>query len=122
MARFSRASDNYDYYNENQDIKDVYDVAHNIRLGGELRLNSFYVRGGYAMYGSPFVKGEDNEDNIQAVYSAGLGFRQSNFSFDVSYALRSNQQMYFMYNHPEINPAEITYNRHLVTATLGFRF
>jgi len=122
MARFSRASDDYDYYNENQDIRDVYDVAHNIRLGGEVRLNSFYVRGGYALYGSPFVKGEDNEDNTQAVYSAGLGFRQSNFSFDVSYALRSNQQMYFMYNHPEINPAEITYNRHLVTATLGFRF
>lgn len=122
MARFSRASDNYDYYNENQDIRDIYDVAHNIRLGGELRLNSFYVRGGYAIYGSPFVQGEDNEDNSQSVYSAGLGFRQSNFSFDVSYALRSNQQMYFMYNHPDINPADITYNRHLVTATLGFRF
>ncbi len=122
MARFSKASDDYDYYNENQDIKDIYDVAHNIRLGGELRLSSFYMRAGYAVYGSPFVKGEDNEDNSQSVYSAGLGFRQSNFSFDVSYALRRNQQMYFMYNHPEINPAELTYNRHLVTATLGFRF
>ncbi len=122
MARFSRASDDYDYYYENQDIRDIYDIAHNIRLGGEFRLNSFYMRAGYAIYGSPFIKGEDNEDNFQSVYSGGIGFRQSNFSFDVSYALRSNNQMYFMYNHPSINPADITYNRHLVTATLGFRF
>ncbi|HCC71591.1 MAG TPA: hypothetical protein DEQ09_10645 [Bacteroidales bacterium] len=122
MARFSKASDSYDYYYDNQDIKDVYDIAHNIRLGGEFRLNNLYMRAGYAIYGSPFVKGEDNEDNFQSVYSAGLGLRQKNFSFDVSYALRTNAEMYFMYNHPEINPAEIEYNRHMVTATLGFRF
>ncbi len=122
MARFSRASDDYNYYNENQDIKDIYDVAHNLRLGAELRLNALYMRAGYAMYGSPFVKGEDNEDNRHSVYSAGLGLRQRNFSFDISYALRANSEMYFMYNHPDINPAEISYNRHMVTATLGFRF
>ena len=122
MARFSRASDDYNYYNENQDIKDIYDIAHNLRLGAEFRMNTVYMRAGYAIYGSPFVKGEDNEDNFNSVYSAGIGLRQKNFSFDVSYALRTNQQMYFMYNHPNINPAEITYNRHLVTATLGFRF
>ncbi len=122
MARFSRASDDYDYYVENQDIKNIYDIAHNLRLGAELRMNTLYMRAGYAVYGSPFVKGEDNEDNFQSVYSAGIGLRQRNFSFDVSYALRTNKQMYFMYNHPAINPAEITYTRHLVTATLGFRF
>ena len=122
MARFSRASDGYSYDFENQDIKDIYDVAHNLRIGGELRMNALYLRAGYAIYGSPFVKGEDNEDNTQSVYSAGLGLRQKNFSFDISYALRSSNQMYFMYNHPEINPADIQYNRHMVTATLGFRF
>ncbi|MEA1885596.1 MAG: hypothetical protein U9N72_00080 [Bacteroidota bacterium] len=122
MARFSKASDDYDYYYENEGIKDVYDVAHNLRFGGEFRMNTVYLRGGYALYGSPFVKGEDNDDNFHSVYSAGIGIRQRNFSFDVSYALRSNEQMYFMYNHPAVNPAEITYNRHLVTATLGFKF
>ena len=85
-------------------------------------MNTLYMRAGYAIYGSPFIKGEDNEDNFHSVYSGGIGLRQSNFSFDVSYALRTNQEMYFMYNHPSISPAEITYNRHLVTATLGFRF
>ena len=122
MARFSKASDDYNYYNENQDIKDIYDIAHNLRLGAEFRMNTLYMRAGYAIYGSPFIKGEDNEDNFHSVYSGGIGLRQSNFSFDVSYALRTNQEMYFMYNHPSISPAEITYNRHLVTATLGFRF
>ncbi|MBS0011169.1 MAG: hypothetical protein KFF49_07155, partial [Bacteroidales bacterium] len=38
MARFSKASDDYNYYGENQDIKDIYNVAHNLRLGGELRM------------------------------------------------------------------------------------
>ncbi len=122
MARFSRASDDYSYYDENQGIKDIYDMAHNLRFGAEYRLNPVYFRGGYALYGSPFVKGEANADNIQVVYSAGLGLRQRNFSFDVSYALRSNQQMYFMYNLQNVNPAEISYNRHMVTATLGLRF
>lgn len=122
MARFSRASDDYNYSYENQDIKDIYDVAHNLRFGAEFRMNALYLRGGYALYGSPFVQGEDNEDNIHSVYSAGIGFRQRNFSFDISYALRSNTQEYFMYNHPDINPAEVTYNRHMVTATLGLRF
>ena len=122
MARFSKASDDYDYYLENQDIKDIYDVAHNLRLGAELRMNALYFRGGYAMYGSPFAKGEANEDNIHSVYSAGIGFRQSNFSFDLAYALRTNRQMYFMYNHPQVNPAEITHDRHMVTASLGLRF
>ncbi|HUS87031.1 MAG TPA: outer membrane protein transport protein [Bacteroidales bacterium] len=123
MARFSRASDDYNYFYENQDVKDIYDVAHNIRLGAELRITSgFYLRGGYALYGSAFAKGEDNEGNSYNQFSGGLGMRQSNFFFDLSYALMSNTQKYFMYNHPDLDAADISYNRSLISATLGFRF
>lgn len=122
MARFSRASDDYNYYNENQDIKDIFDVAHNIRLGSEFRLKPLYLRAGYAIYGSAFAQGEDNDDNIHSVYSGGIGIKQSNFFFDLAYSISNNTQNYFMYNHPDINPAEITYNKHRMTATLGMRF
>ena len=44
--------------------------------------SSVYLRGGYALYGSGFTRGEDNEDNIISVLSGGIGIRQSNFYFD----------------------------------------
>lgn len=122
MARYSNASDDYNYYTENQDIKEVFDVAHNLRFGAEYRLtSSVYLRGGYALYGSGFARGEDNEDNKHSILSGGIGVRQSNFYFDLSYAVRSNKSYYFMYGHPDLDPAEITYKRNMLTATLGIR-
>lgn len=122
-ARLSKASDDYSYLNDNDDIKRVFAPAHNIRLGGELRVNSMlYLRGGYAFYGSGFFSGEVNEDNHYNVYSAGIGFRQSNFYFDLSYALRRNEQAYFMYGLYDLSPTMITNNNNIISATIGFRF
>ncbi|MEZ5001310.1 MAG: hypothetical protein R2727_12090, partial [Bacteroidales bacterium] len=122
-SRFSKASDDYDYYNENQDIRDIYATAHNLRLGAELRINSmFYLRGGYGFYGSGFTAGETNQDNNYNVYSGGFGVRQSNFFLDMSYSVMSNSQAYFMYGFPDLDPVDITTNRSTVSATLGFRF
>lgn len=122
MARYSNASDDYNYFQENQDIKNIYDVAHNIRMGGEYRLSQgFYIRGGYANYGSGFAQGEDNRDNNYSVYSAGFGIRQSNFYFDVAYSLRSNTRAYFMYQDDNLAAAHIQSNRNMLSATIGFR-
>jgi len=122
MARYSKASDEYNYFRENQDIKDVFNVAHNIRLGAEYRLmSSIYLRGGYSLYGSGFASGEENDDNRHAVYSGGIGFRQSNFYFDISYSLRTNNSSYFMYSHPDLRAATINYERNMITATLGIK-
>ncbi|MEE4116931.1 MAG: hypothetical protein V2I37_12220 [Marinilabiliaceae bacterium] len=122
MARYSRASDDYNYYRENQDIREIFDVAHNLRFGAEYRLtSSFYLRGGYALYGSGFARGEDNEDNVHSVLSGGIGIRQSNFYFDLSYAVRSNNSDYFMYSSPDLDPASISYKRNMLSATLGIR-
>jgi hypothetical protein len=122
-ARLSKASDNYQYPTENDDIKRVFAPAHNIRLGGELRVNSMlYLRGGYGFYGSGFFSGEANEDNNYSIYSAGLGFRQSNFYFDLSYAMRVNTQAYFMYGYYDLDPVTIKNNNSIISATVGFRF
>jgi hypothetical protein len=122
-ARLSKASDNYQYPTENDDIKRVFAPAHNIRLGGELRVNSMlYLRGGYGFYGSGFFTGEANEDNSYSIYSAGLGFRQSSFYFDLSYAMRVNSQAYFMYGYYDLDPVTITNNNSIISATVGFRF
>lgn len=122
MARFSKASDDYNYYAENQSAKDVFDVAHNIRLGAEYRLtNSVYLRGGYSLYGSGFANGEDNDDNRHSVIAGGLGFRQSNFFLDLSYSARTNTSDYFMYGNENLNPASIKYSRSMISATIGIK-
>jgi len=121
-AKFSKASDGYSYTAENQDITDIFYVAHNFRVGAEVRLKPIYLRGGYALNGSGFAPGEENEESHYSTYSGGLGIRQSNFYFDVSYSLRKNSQQYFMYSHPDINPAELTYARSMINITLGFKF
>lgn len=122
MARFSDPEGEYNYVQENQSIKSVFDVAHNFRLGAEFRLtSSVYLRGGYALYGSGFNKDEDNRDNSYNVISGGLGIRQSNFYFDLSYALRTNTGDYFMYQDDYLSPASITYDRNMISATIGVK-
>jgi hypothetical protein len=123
QARFSKADDDYDYSVENEDIKNIFSAAHNLRLGAELRLNSmFYVRGGYSFYGSGFAVGEDNQDSNHSVYAAGFGVRQRNFFFDLAYSVRQNKQTYFMYGYQDVDPVDITYNRNTISATVGFKF
>lgn len=122
MARFSKASDGGNFAKENQDVKNILDVAHNFRFGAEYRLTTaMYLRGGYALYGSGFTKGEDNRDNSYNILSGGIGVRQSNFYFDVSYSLRSNTGDYLMYNNNNLDFASINSSRNMITATIGLK-
>ncbi|HRT90261.1 MAG TPA: hypothetical protein P5257_09090 [Bacteroidales bacterium] len=122
-ARFSKASDDYNYYNENQSIRNALKTASVLRLGGEFRLNTFYFRGGYGLYGSAFKGGEINEDLSYNAISFGLGFRQQNMYFDLGFANISNSLQYLMYDdEPYLKPATVTFTRNSFTATLGFKF
>jgi hypothetical protein len=123
MARFSNASDDYTYYDENQGIKNVLKSASNIRLGAEVHLNSIYLRAGYGLYGSAFNKDEVNKDLSYNTISCGLGFRQQNFFFDLAFANMSSKMKYYMYEDPPyLQPATLTSSRNTFTATLGFKF
>jgi hypothetical protein len=122
ITRFSNASDGYDYYNENQSIKDIYKSAHNFRAGAEYRLGSLYLRGGYGYYGKAFNAAEANSDKFHSVISAGLGIRQSNFFFDMGFSKLQSSEKYFMYNHENVDPVIIETARINIQATIGFRF
>ena len=123
MARFSNASDDYNYYDENQSIKDILRPSSNIRLGAEFRLSNLYLRGGYGLYGKAFKKGEENDGLVYNAISAGIGFRQSNFFFDMSYTNLSSKLRYFMYNDPPyLEAATIETSRNTIAATVGFKF
>lgn len=122
-ARFSKASDGYSYYNENESVKKSLKSVSNLKLGTEFRVSSFYIRGGYGIYGSAFSSGEINKNMTYNSVSFGLGFRQQNFFFDLAFTSLSNTMKYMMYYDPDyLKPADITYTRNNFTATFGFKF
>jgi hypothetical protein len=124
MAQFSKASDGYNYSNENQSINDILKPTSNFRFGAEFRVNSnIYLRGGYSYYGKAFNTTEVNKNLDYKGPSFGFGFRQQKFYFDMAYSLLSGTSDYYMYNDPPyLNPTTIKTTRTSVTATLGFKF
>lgn len=67
-------------YNMNQNIKNAYQSASNIRIGAEIKITKYLmVRGGAGYYGNPYKSGPSME---RFDVSAGLGFRTKNFFAD----------------------------------------
>jgi len=113
-----------DQYNSftavNQEIKDVYQATHSLRIGGELRLQPFSLRGGYGISTS----GVDTEINelFDSQYSLGIGYRTGAFAFDFSFMRKRHSQNYYMYHSDYVNPAYLISNTNFFSATLGFKF
>lgn len=123
ISRFSNASDNYDYYEENDGIQNILKATSNFRLGTEFRFNSLYARGGYSYYGKAFDPNEQNKDLDYNAISLGLGFRQQNFFFDLAFTgLYDTSNYYMYYDPPYLSPANIETSRNSFMATVGFKF
>ncbi len=120
LAKFD--SDTDDFSAENADIKDLLKATSNLRLGTEWKFMNFSVRGGYAMYGSPF---EDDEfDGKKTSYSFGLGYKEKNYYFDMAWVRTKTDTQYYLYNYYEVatNPATIKNELTSLVFTFGFRF
>lgn len=124
-ARFRETGDDYDYSEKNLEIKNSLQAAHNVRLGGELRFNKLYLRGGYGYYGRAFQSGEDNAGLDYDVISAGIGFREQRVFIDLGFTNTSYDQVYFLYPlDASFDPAaaSLNTNRNAFTLTLGYKF
>ncbi len=121
-ARLRATDGGEDFFDQNQVIQDVYRQTHNLRGGAELRFGPFMLRGGYAIYGSPFASGQVNEDTRHTAYSGGVGFRDRNFYIDLGYVMTEHEERYFLYDYPGVEPAtgRSTNNRFMLT--VGMRF
>jgi hypothetical protein len=123
MARFSKASDNYNYYDQNQEIRNILKPSSNLRFGAEFRFNTLYLRGGYGYYGKAFNQTEVNAKTHTDSYSLGLGFRQQNFFIDFAYTNTSNNQKYYMYSDaPYLDATTIETRKNAFTTTIGLKF
>lgn len=124
-ARFSETGDGYDYSLKNSEIKDAFKPTSNIRLGGELRLNSLYLRAGYGLYGKSFKSDDDNADLHYNALSVGAGLREKNFSIDFAFTNFKYSQKYVLYPVDlGIDPAvaNLDANKNIFTLTLGYKF
>ena len=107
----------------NDSIQKYYKPSLNIRLGGEIKISSFALRAGYALYGSPYVKGYGNDNVNTSIISAGIGFRRAKFFCDLGYTMSTQKMNYVLYEAGGFaNQAALTNKTSQFMATIGFRF
>lgn len=125
-ARFSETGDGFDYSEKNLANKNTLKAVQNLRLGGELRLNKLYLRGGFAYYGKAFQQGEDNSNLDYTSISGGIGFREQRVSIDFGFTNFMYDQKYILYplDTNAFNPAvaNLNTNRNMFTLTVGYKF
>jgi hypothetical protein len=108
----------------NNGTNKYFQSTSNIRIGAEVRMGSAYLRGGYALYQSPYSSSENgiNKEGNTMIYSGGVGYRENNFYIDFAYSLQSNSQDYYLYNDPNLTAATLITNTSKFISTIGFRF
>ena len=130
-----KTGSNQEYNDLNNDIKNEFDQALNIRVGGELKVTpQFSLRGGYEYYPNAQNQQTGNSIYMQQraldksfVYSLGMGFASNGFYSDISY--RNINDKYVL---DEIQPNfenisgqnnfKLTNSNNRIMLTLGFRF
>lgn len=110
--------------NNNTFIKNSYKSTQNYRFGAEIKVsNEISLRAGYGLNGSG-VKGGDNNFFAAKTISGGLGYRVSNYYFDLAY---QNTNSNFYSSPYDLNDyseplATVKNNRNNVFLTFGVRF
>jgi hypothetical protein len=112
---------------QNSLINTKYTAASNLKIGGELVLDIFRIRAGYAMYGSPFNAevAESGFDNSSNHITGGFGFREDNYFIDfgiVHSIIKTYNQTYTIANSNLVPGAKITSSANQFLITVGFKF
>ncbi len=115
-----RSSD-YLFTEENSIIRNTMTRQHNIRVGGEVRLDPVILRAGYAHLSSPYASGiNDGQRNL---LSAGFGIREGNYFIDFAYTYMFYNEDYVLYTVDSGGPVvNRDFSNNIFRATLGWRF
>ncbi len=117
-ARLRSKMDNF--FDANELILTKYTTSNNIRMGAEAALGHFSLRGGYAMYGSPYKSGIN--DGKSTAITGGLGIIDKNYFIDFAYVYSKANESYYLYNADNMNPASIEKTSQSFLITLGVKF
>lgn len=106
------------FENENLTISNIYQKTENIKLGAEINIKPFILRGGYSKYGSPFITKDFNREN----FSYGIGINQGNYFVDIAYILSEGNNEHLLYSEEYINPINLVNTSHSMVFTVGLRY
>ena len=113
--------------NSNKNMNTIFRVTNNLRVGAEVKLNQFYLRGGFAYYQNPIDTKNTNSLSMyyntdSYIYSGGIGYRTNGFYIDFAYSMLNRGENYYMYIDPNLKPVNLTTSNGTFMATLGFKF
>ena len=114
-------SSEYLFTEENSIIRNTLTQQHNIRVGGEVRLDPVIFRAGYAYHSSPYVS--EVNDGQRNLVSAGFGIREGNYFIDFAYTYMFYSEDYILYTVDGGGPiVSRDFSNSMFRATLGWRF
>lgn len=100
----------------NNEIQRAYKQAVNVRLGGELALNNFRLRGGFDMLGKP----EQGQEGFNTAITAGAGVRGESFYLDLGWRHYNGKGSVTPYSSaPVATTSNVTND---ILLTVGFKF
>ncbi|MFL5765460.1 MAG: OmpP1/FadL family transporter [Bacteroidia bacterium] len=105
----------------NSSIRKNYTSTGNLRAGAEVRFDPIAIRAGYALYGSPFLSGE-NVNAARSSYTAGIGYRQDHYFVDFAYVLTKYSEYSYLYSHKNATPVKNDFRSSSFMLTAGVRF
>ncbi|NTW31604.1 MAG: hypothetical protein HGB12_03105 [Bacteroidetes bacterium] len=108
------------YFDANNTIQDNYTVHNNLRFGAEAALGRFSLRGGYALYGSPYKS--NINDAARTSISGGFGIMDKSYFIDFAYVYSISKENYFLYNYDNMNPVKNKITTQSFLITLGYKF
>lgn len=117
-------SDNYGFFNENDNIRAEYKPAHNLKLGLEYKIGNIRLRAGGAYFDSPYKTDHINQGSYALLVSGGIGVFFENLYLDFAYSNLMSKEVYYMYEGYGVNsPAtDIKLVKNSLITTIGFRF
>lgn len=117
-------SDNYGFFDENDNIRSEYKPAHNLKLGLEYRIGNISLRAGGAYFDSPYKTDHINQGSYALLVSGGIGIFFENIYLDFAYSNLMSKEVYYMYEGYGVNsPAtDIKLMKNSFITTIGFRF
>ena len=106
----------------NNTINNIFQSAVNIKIGGEFVIKESYrVRGGYAMFGNPYVSNTEFFNSSQ--FSVGTGYRKDDFFLDLAYIHRVGNEFYQPYDLESASPlVEKNLSADQIVLTFGVKF
>ncbi len=84
MHQANLSASQFDFVGDNITINNIYKPKLDIRVGGELRMENIFIRGGYQHQGNPYRKDFEVTSLASNVYTTGIGYRSNEFYADLA--------------------------------------